>query len=72
MNQDSINLSARRFNSRIKNNVEQSMNKVRDMDTLRMERNFGAGQQVRNIGGTIRTDVFAYFGIGGGGTTVGA
>ena len=66
MNRDSVNLAARRMTSRINNGFENHLNKQRDINWLLRERNQGAGTQVRNIGGTVATDQFFYFGLGGG------
>lgn len=71
MNRDHVNLATRRQTNRLQVRNEQVMNKLRDIDSVYVERNQGAGQQVRNIGGSIQADEFAYFGVGGGGTRVG-
>ena len=71
MNDTRVNLTSRRIASRQDAKLEQFFNRMRFIDTLLVERNQGAAQQTRNIGGSVRSDIFATFG-GGGGTSVGA
>lgn len=64
-NQDSIDLAARRLREKYKNEMEQSLLfRIRDDDSISRERNKGAANQTRNIGGSSNNS--AVFGARGG------